>query len=256
MSQIQYVLRANFFGYNDETFYVAGSRMQAVYDTHAEAQAALRSLELQNARNFELHEIDSFFDGSQEFIQKMDRFVFERCGEHILEDGEVIQDTIPDALNDDDTLEFINLVGMNSFQIIEVQPDSQFYTLWLPHQQEYAMNYDESGTSLIYAESAQQLLEDALENLMYEFDEPMHLKGTLAELSDSPTLLQAAIDTQKNLSYNTKKTELTLKKRDEKALIAINDLLKQPFYEIRPLPLTELMQLEAACGAGDEYWEE
>lgn len=253
---IQYALRANYFGYNDETYYVAGHQIQQVYDDLAQAKAALFDLELENARQFELHEIDSFFNADDAFIKKMDNFVFERCGEHIAEDGEVIEGTIPDALSDADTVEFVQMAGMSSYQIIEVTKDKVFYALWLTEQQEYALNQDEGGTSLIYAESAQQLLDQELENVMYTLDDALTLSGTLEQLSDSPTLLQAAIDSQKNLSYSSKIQQLQIKHYDPQALRAVHDLLKKPLYELRTLSLTEVMALEKECAEYGGGWDE
>lgn len=253
---IQYALRANYFGYNDETYYVAGHQIQQIYDDLAQAKAALFDLELNNARQFELYEVDSFFNADDSFIETMDAFVFERCGEHIAENGEVIEGTIPDALSDADTVEFVQMAGMNSYQIIEVPTDKVFYALWLTGQQQYALNHDEGGTSLIYAESAQQLLDKQLENVMYTLDDALTLSGTLEQLSDSATLLQAAIDSQKNLSYNSKKQQLQIKDYDPQALRAVHDLLKTPLYELRTLSLVELMQLEQQHADDPYAWDE
>ncbi|MFZ3192678.1 MAG: hypothetical protein WA154_05665 [Moraxellaceae bacterium] len=255
-ASIQYALRANFFGYNDETYYVAGHQIQQIYDDLAQAKAALFALELENARQFELYEVDSFFNADDSFIEKMDAFVFERCGEHIAENGEVIEGTIPEALSDADTVEFVQMAGMNSYQIIEVPTDKLFYALWLTGQQQYALNHDESGTSLIYAESAQQLLDKQLENVMYTLDDALTLSGTLEQLSDSPTLLQAAIDSQKNLSYNSKTQQLQIKDYDPQALRAVHELLKSPLYEVRTLSLPELIQLEQQHADDPYAWDE
>ncbi len=256
MTAIQYALRANFFGYNDETFYVAGNRLQNVYADVATAKAALCSLELESARQFELHEINSFFNADDGFIEKMDAFVFERCGEHIVEDGEVIEDTIPEALSDADTVEFVQMIGMNSYQIIEVTADQKFYTLWLTGEQQYALNHDESGSFLIYADSPQQLLDQQLEDVMYALDERLTMNGSLEHLSDSPVLLQAAIDSQKNIKYNSSKQQLKITKQDPTALRAVHDLLKTPLYEIREHNLAELMQLEKKHATNHDEWDE
>ena len=188
MSQVQYALRANFFGYNDETYYVAGHRFEKIYSDLATAKAALFELELDNARQFSLHEVESFFDPEDGFVEKMDAFVFERCGQHIAEDGEVIEDEIPAELSDEDTVAFLNMIGMNSYQLIEVSTDKQFFALWLNQSEQYAVLDDEGGQSLVYAESPEKLLNDHLGDLMYLLEDQFPLKGTLEQLSDSPTL--------------------------------------------------------------------
>lgn len=256
MTSIQYALRANYFGYNDETFYVAGNRLQKIYDDSDIAQMALFALEMESARQFELHEIDSFFNAADGFIEKMDAFVFERCGQHIVEDGEVIEDTIPEALNDADTVEFVRMIGMNSYQIIEVAADQKFYTLWLTGSAQYALSHDESGSFLLYAQNPQQLLDQQLEDIMYTLDEQLTIDGSLEQLSDSPILLQAAIDSQKNLKYNSAKQQLKICKQDPKALRAVHDLLKTPLYEIRTHSLAELMQLEQQYATNYNEWDE
>ena len=69
MSDKTYVIRGYHFGYNDETFYVAGSSIHKIYHDKAEAEANYKSLEVAAARQFSLHEMSSFFDGDEDFIK-------------------------------------------------------------------------------------------------------------------------------------------------------------------------------------------
>lgn len=256
MNPSRYVLRAHYFGYNDEYFYISGSHIQQVFTDEAEAHAAWKKLEIQAAREYPLHELQSFFDGDKVFLQEMDEFVFSRCGAHILDEhGWPIQDALPEALSDDDTFAFIQRAHINSYQLISLAPDDHFYTIWLPQQQAHLMEHDECVSCLVYAASPDQL-KSHLDSIMYQFDaNPYVIKGTLAELSDSPTLLQAAIKDQKHLKYNDKKQQLEIHDYDGAALHAINELLKAPLFEYQAKTLEEIMALEQEL-VQNHYWDE
>jgi hypothetical protein len=245
MPNIQYVLRANCFGYNDECFFVSGTRIQQIFDHPEAAQAALKQCELDHARMFSLHETACFFDADDQFLADMDAFVFERCGVHILDNGDVIQDTLPAALNDLDTFEFIQRANMNSHQIITFAPDARCYALWLNRRQKFLLRYDEDFSSLIYHESAEHLITHYSEDIFYqERYDAMLLQGTLADLSDSPLLLSALLADHKHLKYNPKTQQLSFKKNKPETLVALNALLKQPLFECRALSLTDIMNIE------------
>lgn len=256
MNTTRYVLRAHYFGYNDEYFYVSGSQIHQVFDDPTEAHAAWKKLEIQAAREYPLHELQSFFDGDKAFLQQMDAFVFSRCGEHIIDEhGWPIQDPLPSALNDDDTFELINLAQINSYQLITLQPDDRFYTIWLTQTQEYLVEHDECTSCLVYAANTEQL-QSHLDAIMYSLDDnPYILKGSLEALSDSPTLLQAAIKSHKKLKYNEKKQQLEIHDYDGAALQAINGLLKAPIFEYQAKTLDELVVLEKEL-VQSHYWDE
>lgn len=256
MNTTRYVLRAHYFGYNDEYFYVSGSQIHQVFDDHAEAQAAWKKLEIQAAREYPLHELQSFFDGDKVFLQEMDEFVFSRCGAHILDEhGWPIQDALPEALSDDDTFAFIQRAHINSYQLITLHPDDRFYTIWLPLKQEYLMEHDECISCLVYAANTDDL-RSHLDSIMYSLDDnPYLLKGSLETLSDSPTLLQAAIKSNKHLKYNEKKQQLEIHDYDGAALQAINGLLKTPLFEYQAKTLDELVALETEL-VQSHYWDE
>lgn len=248
-----YVIRANYFGYNDETFYVAGNRIANVFADQAQAEQTYRQLEIQDARDFALYEIESFFDASQEELQKFDDFVFSRCGQHLLENGELIEDTLPDELSDEDTFEFIQLAQMQKYQLIRFEDQPKFYAIWLPQQEKWIKQYDECFEGLIYSESPEQL-KSSLELIFNEYGSGIDLQGTLADLSEQPILLQSTIAAQAGLSYDAAQNLLKIKIWNEEALYAVNSLLKQPIFEIRSLNVEEILQLEK--GMMSEYEEE
>ena len=257
MSDKTYVIRGYHFGYNDETFYVAGSSIHKIYHDKAEAEANYKRLEVAAARQFSLHEMSSFFDGDEDFIKKMDDFVFTRCGEHIVdEDGCVNEEELTGALNDDDTFEFINLAAMKSYQLVEFDGEPKFFAAWLPHKDSYYIKHDECSASLVCKESKEALIAK-LKNIFDEFDDwHVLLHGELSDLSDTPALLEQVLNSHKKAIYNSSKKELVIKGYGEKelaALLAVNALLKTPVLEIKELTLQEVLALEQSLQSEYEY---
>ncbi|PTQ89060.1 hypothetical protein [Agitococcus lubricus] len=265
MRQPTYVIRAYFFGYNDETFYVSGSRIQQVFHDKAQAEAAYKRLEIDAAREFPLHELDALFNASEEDLQALDQFVFERCGEHILGDGWLSQDTLTDKLNDEDTFEFIQRAGCHAYQLVTFEQEPAFFAVWLPHKESYYIQYDEFATTLVYAASKDALIAE-LGYLMYEFDnEKIVLTGALDALSPQPMLLTQVIKGHSKIAkYDESNMRLTLKGgHDEEAflaaLLAINELLNTPIIEIRTLSLAQVktIEQELAEQMGESFgWDE
>lgn len=246
-----YVIRAKYFGYNDETFYVTGNRIANIFTDQIQAEQTYRQLEIEGAREFALHEEDTFFNASLEELKKYDEFVFSRCGEHLLdEDEELIADTLPIALSDDDTFEFIQLAQMQKYQLVRFDEKPKFYAIWLPEQEQWLQQYDECFEGLIYEESAEKL-KSSLELIFNEYSDGIQRQGELSALSEQPLLLKSTIDAQAGLSYNEAKKCLKITDWDEEALYAVNALLKQPIFEIRTLEIEEILALEKQMA--DEY---
>lgn len=61
-----YVIRAKYFGYNDEVFYIAGNRIANIFDNKQQAEQTYKQLEIENAREFALYEVDSLFEADEE----------------------------------------------------------------------------------------------------------------------------------------------------------------------------------------------
>ena len=250
-----YVIRAKCFGYNDEVFYVSGNRIANVFHDQAQAEATYRQLEINSARDFGLYEVESLFDADEKTLQALDDFVFERCGEHILEDGMVSHNALPDELSDDDTFEFIQRARMQAFQLTHFAEEPKFYAIWVTKSQEYLKIHDECFSTLAYAETAEGLNDD-IGSVFYEYESPLVLKGALDALSATPVLLQAAIDThKKHAKYDAGKQQLTIK-QDTDTLLSINALLREPLFEVRQLSIDEIQEIEAELAAEYGYDEE
>jgi len=137
-----YVIRAKYFGYNDEVFYVAGNRISNVFQDQAEAEAAYQKLEVEGARDFALYEVESLFDADEATLKKLDEFVFSRCGEHIYQDGEISRDVLPSSLSDADTFSFVQMAEMQKFQLVHFDHEVKFYGLWSTKKQQWLEEHD------------------------------------------------------------------------------------------------------------------
>ena len=251
-----YVIREKYFGYNDETFYVAGNRIANVFDNKQQAELAYKKLEIDGARDFALHEVESLFDADEALLQQLDDFVYSRCGEHICEAGDISDDVLPVSLSDDDTFEFIQLAGMQKFQLVEFENQVKFYGLWSVKKQRWVEEHDECFAGLIYSENL-DAFKSKVEHIFADYDySAIELKGSLEELSAQPILLQAMISAQSGLSYDEAKQTLVIDAWQEDALYAINPLLKQPIFEIKEIGLEEIQTIEKELAKQYSYDED
>ena len=251
-----YVIREKYFGYNDETFYVAGNRIANVFDNKQQAELAYKKLEIDGARDFALYEVESLFDADEALLQQLDDFVYSRCGEHICQEGDISDDVLPVSLSDDDTFEFIQLAGMQKFQLVEFENQVKFYGLWSVKKQRWVEEHDECFAGLIYSENL-DAFKSKVEHIFADYDySAIELKGSLEELSAQPILLQAMISAQSGLSYDEAKQTLVIDAWQDEALYAVNSLLKQPLFEIKEIGLEEIQTIEKELAKQYSYDED
>ena len=250
------MIRAKYFGYNDEVFYVAGNRIANVFDNKQQAELAYKKLEIDGARDFALYEVESLFDADEALLQQLDDFVYSRCGEHICEAGDISDDVLPVSLSDDDTFEFIQLAGMQKFQLVEFENQVKFYGLWSVKKQQWVEEHDECFAGLIYSENL-DAFKSKVEHIFADYDySAIELKGSLEELSAQPILLQAMISAQSGLSYDEAKQTLVIDAWQDEALYAVNSLLKQPLFEIKEIGLEEIQTIEKELAKQYSYDED
>ena len=251
-----YVIREKYFGYNDEVFYVAGNRIANIFEDKQQAEAAYKQLEIKGARDFALYEVESLFDADEALLQQLDDFVYSRCGEHICEAGDISDDVLPVSLSDDDTFEFIQLAGMQKFQLVEFENQVKFYGLWSVKKQRWVEEHDECFAGLIYSENL-DAFKSKVEHIFADYDySAIEIKGSLDELSAQPILLQAMISTRSGLSYDEAKQTLVIDAWQDEALYAVNSLLKQPLFEIKEIGLEEIQTIEKELAKQYSYDED
>jgi hypothetical protein len=242
-----YVLRSYCFGYNDECFYVCGWQIGKIFDNREEAESTYRKLQLQYLRALDLSEHEYVFDGEQEYLEKIDGFLFEKTGKHVLEGNYVdSQRDLHTELSDDDLLAFGDFAEMHAFKLIEFDDEPVFYALYDPRENEFVKYYDESFEGLVYGNS-----QDEVNKLIaqYAYGTDYVGRGSLEALSDNPVLLKQLIDSSKGVNHSPSKKKLTLSYHAENAA-AINELLKEPIFEIREMDAQAIKKIE------DEIMEE
>lgn len=80
---------------------------------------------------------------------------------------------------------------------------------------------------------------------------PVTLKGSLAELSETPALLASLIEQNPSLEYDEQNKRLTIKP-DEEVITQVNTLLKQPLSEKSFLTIQQIYDIEQKLAATDD----
>lgn len=259
MSNTKYALRANHFGYNDEFYYIddgsKNGRAYGTYDSREEAMAAWKKMEYQTVKNQPLGSvlqgrIEGFSSLPEEELQALDTFVFERCGEHIVNDDyldEECETTIA-KMNVEDVFEFLTQAELCSYTLVEYQPHEKFYVWWFPQEEVYIFSEDDSGeTSLCQASSVEELYSNYdyyLESYLDEQGEGEYytFTGALEELSESPEILRTLIATNPKIEYDEEQQVLSLKDSDVFKLVY--PLLINPPVEVREVTLEQIIEIE------------
>lgn len=240
MSNLKYVIRHNEFAYNDEWFLtdeVIAGRITAVYTDKAEAEQAYKTLIVEALYDeYELSQYDiGNGEADDETYEKMDDFLLEKTGTPF--DGE----TLP-QLNDDDAFEFAKLSGILCYQLIEFDDSRPHYAVWINAEESYMDHYD---TGSILFESNPDFIEDSDCDWYFLSRIEQTLQGSLAELSDSPEILQAFLQNAQGIRFDEQQQHLIIdgSHSDYQTIKALNALLKQPLFEIRALTLEEIQEL-------------
>lgn len=256
MNNTKYALRANVFGYNDEYYNIydgsADGRVCGIYATREEAMDAWKKMEHHAVKNKPLGQVQDFIESSTEHMQELDKFVFERCGEHIVNDGyldEECETTIA-KMSVEDVFEFLTKAKLRSYTLVEYQTDAKAkrYVWWLPEKQNYIFSSDELGGSggVCQAVNIEKLYADnywVLECIFDECEEDYyHLKGTLDELSHSPEILLTLITTHPDVEYDEEQQYLTLK--NIAVFKEVYPLLVNPPIEVREVTLEQILEIE------------
>lgn len=245
MSQL-FVIRGYHWGYNDETYYPCGQYIKSTFDNEAAAQKKLLELERAHWQEMDLGETNEFFDGDDKLMEAVNKFTLEKCGEALF-DGDDIRDAyIPDGLSDDDFKQFLKIAGLSAYKLTKFDNDPQFYAIWIREDEDYLKEEDECTTALVYAESIDDLKRASADILAYRWDdEKVSIKGELASITENPGILESLISSTKGLAYNANKQQLTIDTSKTDALFSVNDLLKNPLFEIKTLSLEEVKDIES-----------
>ena len=116
----QYVLRAYCFGYNDENFYVCGTRIGEIFEQRDQAEAAYRKAQLNYLRDIDLAEHESIFNGEEAYIRKLAEYVESKTGKNIISDNEWVElgTNTHTEMSDDDLFEFGEMGELHAYKLI------------------------------------------------------------------------------------------------------------------------------------------
>ena len=246
MSTSTYIIQHYHFGYNDECFYRCGSNIGEVFNDKEEAEKAFRELQVAYVRNANLAEVQSLFDGSAKHVKKVADFVLEKTESQILDQDGFIQYGVklPKSMNDEDVLTFASLAQMAAYKLIAFDNEPIFYAIWNVGNESYEMEYDEYFTGLIYAKTREDLYPYLSDTMSNEDWSKLKMQGTFDVLSDHPLLLKQLVNATKGFDYDENKQTLKFKRPKVAELVAVNELLKNPLFELRPLSLQEIQEIE------------
>lgn len=240
MNNIKYVIRYNNFAYNDEWFLTddaTAGRITAVYTDKAEAEQAYKSLivdALYNEADLSQYDIGNG-EAADETYEKLDAFLLEKTGKAF--DVE----TLPE-MSADDAFEFAKLSGILCYQLIEFDDSKPQYAIWINAEESYMDHYD-TGSTLF--DSNPDFIEGSDCDWYFLSRMDQTLQGSLADLSDSPEILQVFLKNTSGISFDAQKQTLVINGNgsDYQTIKALNALLKQPLFELHTLSLEQIQEL-------------
>ena len=269
MSNKMWVIRGYHFGYNDECYGTCGNYKVGSFTTKEEAEQAYKKLEIKDARQFPLKDMEFAMCGGGESLEVLDAFVYEKCGKHILLEDELIDDVLPHELSDEDTFEFINRADAHAYQLVEFSDEEanrEYWIAYFPYGNAYFANDYVNGVEmsfderpLVYGETIPDLQgEFALDCQDFGVDSQyfgqdivvngkrvynrvnfVKVKGVLADITNNPLLLQKLIEQYPD-DFKLSNAELWIGTEISTAFWAANELLKKPLVEFKRFTAKEL----------------
>ena len=251
MNKNSWAVNVYTFGYDGEAHYVNGKELQKTFTSSAEAKTYFKKLQLSYLREIDLSDQSIVWNADQSYIEKIDGFVFEATGEHVFPTGDTDGDNfLPDTMSDEDVLEFAEISGINVGEIVEFEGAPLFYVPWNRMTDKPFIDFDEDFPLLIFDKSQKKMLKRANEATMESDDIPRNdvgdilLRGSIQQLGTNAEELQSLVETSKDLDFDTSSELLSVKSRiSAKKFMALNDLLRNPIYEVKEMNEEELEEL-------------
>lgn len=253
---LMWVVRGNYVFYSDEFYYLENfflpTTTKGVYSTKEKALEACKIQSVRAARTlerwgegfFEAYWMDSV--GDNNISESVFVFYQEASGSSLLE-GKWWKANALASLNDDQVYQFLSLAKIEFYQVLPVVTE-QVYCLWSLENQAIIYEEDQFGNQFIsYSESIDGLWEEI--NFWVSFFRKGNIvrEGDIFEITNHGNLFKAVLRDLKDASYDPVERKLTIKSLD--ALKALNDLLKEPVYEIRKMDFEKIVQLEETLNA-------
>lgn len=240
MNNLKYVIRHNNFAYNDEWFLTndaTAGQITAVYTDKAEAEKAYKTLIVDALYNeYELSQYDiGNGEADNETYEKIEAFILEKTGKAF--DNEILPE-----MSEDDAFEFAKLSGILCYQLIEFDDSKPQYAIWINAEESYMDHYD---TGSVLFDSNPDFIESSDCDWYFLSRIEQTLQGNLADLSDSPEILQAFLQNAAGISFDSRQQALVINGSDSnyQTIKALNALLKQPLFELHSLTLEQIQAL-------------
>lgn len=253
MSNKIWVIRGSYIYYTGEYFnraYGGNTAIFGIYDDKQTAESVYEKIEAAAIRASDLNGFEVFCQGLDN-KEKINGYMRSHCGEDMIDSRWLCNDQLMAKLTDAEVVEFANLIEINHYRLDELDKSKVVYALWSTQDKQLFTTSDDYSPVkfLIYFESSKSDFLFFGDDLMSTFKwRELTLHGTLAELSDNPLELQAVLnDKSSYCKYDETQKELVISMDSD--LFKVNPLLKKPIYEVRPLTLPEVWELEKSLNA-------
>ncbi len=260
MARKLWVVREIAYQYNDNYYYLnSPGGIHDVYDDEADALIAMWEMEVERFRKMHLGDYEFFHgagdDHHQTMRKRLDSYLKEALGETIFEEITGRDDLfvpkriyLPKWLTDDQILEIRELTGIKFFDVYEFEDEAVFYGIWLRQDSDFLKeDMGKYGSSIYFFSSYDVALNEAKKRARWVIDF-LHprWRGEIGTLTNQPSVLKTLIEMSESLIYDEKKKMLQFFWRHPSFgddLVALNSLLIEPIFEIRPISLEDAQQI-------------
>ncbi len=226
------------------------------FDSKSEAEEELKSRlvddysSYKKAGNFSSFDV---FDGyaSEKVLEKASEFYTNKTGEDLSN----IEDVLELELSDDEIVELMILLGINEYDVIEIDEEETVYAIWINKAEKY-LGQTYGGNIVAFDNKHLRFNSGGLYDQFVGALERYSPQGELSDLSDDPDALLSFINAVKYLHYEQSGevkyiyTDLIEHSYgyygNIEELIQINSLLKKPWFEIREFTMDEIEQINKA----------
>lgn len=258
MSNERYIIRANYFSYNDEWFY-SDDYSEFGYGEVAEISHSLEEVmgkwKVLELRIRDLHCLNMPLDAMDG--ENIDRKRLESSALSFF--GKSLDDIrlrtfreLSELIDTDRWLEFLQINGLCAYKLIQIEVSEKLYVALIPETGEYLFipvidpaNNPESKPTLLFATSLERLLDIIANHSPTEWD----LGQAAAEHDAKLGLLKAAARNSPNIQFNENNQILKWLNQDKDAFRMIYPLLPQPPFQIKEVELEQLFEIQNSLAA-------
>jgi hypothetical protein len=251
----KYVIRKAAFHYSDDCYYhhswgiVFGD---TIYEDYEVAYSDLLKLEREEYIKNDVGDFSCFhssYEGRNfDETLRFKKFMEEQFGDTFFTTADngsfgVKRDTfLPKTLTIEQVEKIRYLSGLKFYELVSFADEPIFYGIWgkTPFYKEdffLCTLRDSQYFYNSYFEAFQAAINEAP-----DIHDRIEIKGTLAQISNTPQILQSFINLSNNISFNEEKKVLSFSYLDKKDWASLYPLLKKKPFEIRTLTFEEVQE--------------